>query len=117
MVFELLDITNLVLLVSTVAFLVILVYSRREKYTNLPPGPKGLPFLGNIMLFQRSHKVDVDITELSTKYGNVMSFKLGPYRTFVLSSYDTIKEAMIDKAHTFSDRPMWLSDERRHGGL
>ena len=117
MISEMLDFTNLVILALTVAFIAILTYSRREAYTNLPPGPWGLPVIGNILIFQKSRPVDVELTNLSKQYGNVMSLWLGQYRTYVLSGYDTIKEAIIDKSDVFSERPSWLSPKPRHAGL
>ncbi|EGW06422.1 Cytochrome P450 2F2 [Cricetulus griseus] len=69
----------------------------------LPPGPKPLPFLGNLLQL-RSQDLLTSLTKLSKKYGSVYTVYLGPRRVVVLSGYQTVKEALVDKGEEFSGR-------------
>lgn len=42
--------------------------------------------------------------QLSKKYGSVYTVYLGPRRVVVLSGYQTVKEALVDKGEEFSGR-------------
>ncbi|XP_070620926.1 uncharacterized protein [Erythrolamprus reginae] len=75
----------------------------KRRLAGLPPGPAPLPFLGNM------HQVDVkelipSLKELSKTYGPMYTFHLGSRPCLVLSGYQVLKEALIDKAEEFSGR-------------
>lgn len=42
--------------------------------------------------------------QLSKDYGSVFTVYLGPRRVIVLSGYQTVKEALVDKGEEFSGR-------------
>lgn len=42
--------------------------------------------------------------QLSKEYGSVFTVYLGPRRVIVLSGYQTVKEALVDKGEEFSGR-------------
>ncbi|OBS57919.1 hypothetical protein A6R68_10945 [Neotoma lepida] len=69
----------------------------------LPPGPKPLPILGNLLQL-RSQDLLTSLTKLSKKYGSVYTVYLGPRRVVILSGYQTVKEALVDKGEEFSGR-------------
>lgn len=69
----------------------------------LPPGPKPLPILGNLLQL-RSQDLLTSLTKLSKDYGSVFTVYLGPRRVIVLSGYQTVKEALVDKGEEFSGR-------------
>ena len=86
-----------------------------KKY-KLPPGPRRLPFVGTLM----SHGVSPDeFTKLSAKYGDVITCYVGSQRCVVLNSYDTIREALVDKGTDFAHRGSgWLGKQtnpQQHG--
>ncbi|XP_069832003.1 cytochrome P450 2C5-like [Dendropsophus ebraccatus] len=78
---------------------------KRNKYANFPPGPKSLPFIGNMHTIN-TVKPQRSFTEISKKYGTIFSIQLGTERFVVLCGYDTVKEALIDHAEDFAGRPV-----------
>ncbi|XP_063168435.1 cytochrome P450 2F3-like [Candoia aspera] len=92
-----------ILLAMAVSCLLFLHFSAKRKFTSLPPGPAPLPLIGNM------HQVDVkeliqSLRELSKTYGPMYTFYLGSRPCVVLSGYQVLKEALIDKAEDFSGR-------------
>ncbi|XP_044113282.1 cytochrome P450 2F5 isoform X1 [Neovison vison] len=69
----------------------------------LPPGPRPLPFLGNLLQL-RSQDMLTSLTKLSKEYGCVYTVHLGPRRVVVLSGYQAVKEALVDQGEDFSGR-------------
>ncbi|MEE6507531.1 hypothetical protein FKM82_025297 [Ascaphus truei] len=81
------------------------IYGRKRSiYQNFPPGPTPLPLIGNmhIMNLKKPYKT---FLELSKKYGNVFSFKIGMKKMVVLCGYETVKDALVNHAEEFSERP------------
>ncbi|XP_054857082.1 cytochrome P450 2K6-like [Eublepharis macularius] len=72
---------------------------------NLPPGPKPLPLIGNL------HQLDLKrpyrtMLKLSKQYGPVFSLQTGFQKMVVLTGYETVKEALVNQADAFAERPM-----------
>ncbi|XP_068136094.1 cytochrome P450 2K1-like [Hyperolius riggenbachi] len=95
-----------ILLSIVVILFLAYVYSSQNwgKYKNFPPGPRPLPIIGNVHQIDMSkpHKTFI---ELSKTYGTVFGVRIGPQRMVVLCGYDTVKDALINRAEEFSDRP------------
>ncbi|XP_038669773.1 cytochrome P450 2D15-like [Scyliorhinus canicula] len=88
----------------TVFALTVDFMKRWKKCQNYPPGPWGLPFIGNM------HQVDMNnphlsFAKLQKKYGNVFGVQIGWTNTVILNSYETVKEALVKKSEDFADRP------------
>lgn len=81
-------------------------YRKRRPNGLQPPGPKGLPFLGNIFDIKREN-VHLSIDQLFKQYGSVFQLNFPSERFIVLNSPDAFRAAfLIDPAATyFSDRP------------
>ncbi|XP_078404511.1 cytochrome P450 2D6-like [Cetorhinus maximus] len=77
---------------------------RRKKCQNYPPGPRGLPFIGNILHLDLSNP-HLSFAKLRKKYGNVVSVQFGWTNIVILSGYETLKEALVKKSEDFADRP------------
>ncbi|KAG7087458.1 hypothetical protein E1B28_013424 [Marasmius oreades] len=73
----------------------------------LPPGPTGIPILGNILQVQAQRDVPlwIEYSNWAQTYGDVFSFSVFGSRTVVLNSYKAITELLEHRSHNYSDRP------------
>ncbi|XP_077345206.1 cytochrome P450 2B12-like [Lithobates pipiens] len=99
------------ILLSIILILLLVKIYNDQKPENddyFPPGPRPLPFIGNLhlIIFQKRHHV---FMKLSEEYGTVFSIQLARAKMVVLCGYDTIKDALINHAEEFSDRPYILT--------
>ncbi|XP_062887515.1 cytochrome P450 2D20-like isoform X2 [Mobula hypostoma] len=88
----------------TVFCLVFDFMKRRKTCGNYPPGPRGFPFVGNILQVDLSNP-HLSFAKLWKKYGDVVSLEFGWTNLVVLSGYKTLKEALVKKSEDFADRP------------
>ncbi|PIN97148.1 Cytochrome P450 2B4 [Aquarana catesbeiana] len=77
---------------------------KKQKYKNYPPGPKALPFIGSLHMVD-VQKPHVAFLKLSEEYGPVFSIQLAAEKMVVLCGYDVIKDALINHAEEFYERP------------
>ncbi|KAL3535294.1 hypothetical protein ACH5RR_003755 [Cinchona calisaya] len=87
--------------------ILVLLLQKHKKVGNKkhhPPGPKGLPFIGNLHQFE-AEKPHQFLWQLSKKYGPLMSLKLGYVPVVVISSSQIAKEALTTHDLVFSGRP------------
>ncbi|CAJ0934878.1 unnamed protein product [Ranitomeya imitator] len=68
-------------------FIKIFRKSKGKSYENFPPGPNPCQSL------------------LSKKYGPVFSVQIGSEKMVILCGYETVKDALVNYAEEFSDRP------------
>ncbi|KAL7153379.1 hypothetical protein ABFS83_04G164800 [Erythranthe nasuta] len=103
----------LVVLLSLPILLILYFQNHKTKPSrkNRPPGPRGLPFIGNLHQFdgKNPHKY---LYTLSKQYGPIMSMKLGFRKVLVISSANTVKEIMKSHDFAFSGRPVLVSLQR-----
>ncbi|XP_045805044.1 geraniol 8-hydroxylase-like [Trifolium pratense] len=87
------DILNSMLFVLfTFIFLKSIHFLLSKHKPPLPPGPRGLPIIGNLhQLGPNPHKT---LTNLSKTHGPIMSLKLGQITTIVMSSPETAKSVL-----------------------
>ncbi|WCJ37090.1 cytochrome P450 family 71 subfamily B polypeptide 34 [Euphorbia peplus] len=80
----------------------------RKKSCNPPPGPQGLPLIGNILQLagQEPHR---RLTELAKTYGPIMHIQLGQVRVAVISSAETAKQVLKIQESYFLGRPSLLA--------
>ncbi|XP_006215059.1 cytochrome P450 2F5 [Vicugna pacos] len=107
--------TAILLLLLALIYLFLTISSKGKG--QLPPGPRPLPFLGNLLQL-RSQDMLTSLTKLSKKYGSVYTVYLGPRRVVVLSGYQAVKEALVDQGEEFSGRgdyPVFLNFTKGNG--
>ncbi|XP_048186018.1 cytochrome P450 2F2-like isoform X1 [Perognathus longimembris pacificus] len=95
-------VSTAVLLLLLAGVYLLLSLSFRSK-GRLPPGPRPLPVLGNLLQLP-SRDLLTSLTKLSKEYGSMYTVYLGPRRVVVLSGYHTVKEALVDQGEEFSGR-------------
>ncbi|XP_055992016.1 cytochrome P450 2B4-like [Sorex fumeus] len=97
------------MVLSAVLFLLLLLlgllllWSHPTSRGCLPPGPRPLPFLGNILQIDPKGFLK-SFLALRDKYGDVFTVYLGPRPAVVLCGYKAVKEALVDQAEAFSGR-------------
>ncbi|XP_043918594.1 cytochrome P450 2K1-like [Protopterus annectens] len=99
--------TATVLLAFVLTFLIFLYFSHEWKCSrpgNFPPGPFPFPVIGNLYMINLKRPYRT-LLELSKKYGSIFSIQMGPKTMVVLSGYETVKDALVDHADEFAERP------------
>ncbi|XP_077997840.1 cytochrome P450 2F3-like [Glandiceps talaboti] len=95
------------ILLTAIVFQVTYWLCNRFRTSNLvlPPGPRGLPLLGNLFALANATPFRT-LHDMAVKYGDVFTIRLGRQLVVVLNSYDAIREAMVKKADDFTGRPV-----------
>ncbi|XP_053140125.1 cytochrome P450 2K4-like isoform X2 [Hemicordylus capensis] len=76
--------------------------SRNNKH--FPPGPRPLPIIGNLHIMDMK-KPYTTMLKLSKQYGSIFSVQMGLKKVVVLTGYETVKEALVNQADAFAERP------------
>ncbi|XP_073049057.1 cytochrome P450 83B1-like [Primulina eburnea] len=89
----------------TIIFLFNLFKPRNPKKTTpFPPGPKGLPLIGNLLEIDTVHP-HIYLHELAKKYGPLMSLRFGFRPTIIISSARVAKIALKNNDLALAGRP------------
>ncbi|KAI3762737.1 hypothetical protein L1987_53178 [Smallanthus sonchifolius] len=84
---------------------------RSKTLLTLPPGPPGLPVIGNLHQLDTSNFLDY-LWRLSKRYGPLMSLYLGNVQTLVVSSVEMAKEVLQTKDLIFCNRPLLTGPQK-----
>ncbi|KZV31435.1 hypothetical protein F511_40751 [Dorcoceras hygrometricum] len=96
---------SILLLSFSIIFLFNLLKRKNpNKTSRLPPGPKGLPLIGNLHEFDPVHP-HVYLRELAKKYGPLMTMKFGFRTAVVISSARVAKLAFKNNDLALAGRP------------
>nr|AKH03498.1 cytochrome P450 307F1 [Paracyclopina nana] len=95
----------LLLLTCLVLLLILGFRSLRSNKKPGAPGPKPWPLIGSLHLMDGYKIPFAAFTELSQKYGNIFSIKLGNSWCVVVNDPKDVKEVLITKGAHFDGRP------------
>ncbi|GLD50277.1 cytochrome P450 2J2-like protein [Lates japonicus] len=75
----------------------------------------GIPIVGNIFTVDHS-RTHESMTQLSERYGDVYSLRMGQKWMVVLNRFEVLKEALVTQGDGYADRPdLPLVDDVAHG--
>ncbi|XP_078323096.1 cytochrome P450 2C29-like [Crassostrea virginica] len=103
-------------LLGFVGFLIYICFWKLSIPQKLPPGPRILPFIGNVYPLFGTKDVLKSFHALRRKYGDLFTLTIGGKYFIVVNGYNTLREIFIDKGDFVSIRPdNFLSNEITHG--
>ncbi|RLN41473.1 cytochrome P450 84A1 [Panicum miliaceum] len=92
-------------LLASLAF--VLLQLRRRGKAPLPPGPKPLPIIGNMMMMdQLTHR---GLAALAEQYGGLLHLRLGCLHAFAVSTPEYAREVLQAQDGAFSNRPATIA--------
>ncbi|XP_049643141.1 cytochrome P450 2B11-like [Suncus etruscus] len=95
--------TVLLLLAVLMGLFLLMGRGHPKTHGHLPPGPRPLPFLGNLLQIDRKGFLK-SFLKIREQYGDVFTVHLGPRPVVMLCGTETIREALVDQADAFSGR-------------
>ncbi|CAI9087818.1 OLC1v1021993C1 [Oldenlandia corymbosa var. corymbosa] len=84
---------------------------KKVEKTRKPPGPGGLPLIGNLHQLDGANPHE-SLRNLSNKYGPLVSLRFGNVPVVVISSAKAAKEALKTHDLAFSARPRRVSNQK-----
>ncbi|KAJ1294854.1 hypothetical protein BS78_01G178400 [Paspalum vaginatum] len=85
----------------------VLLQLRRRGKAPLPPGPKPLPIIGNMMMMdQLTHR---GLAALAEQYGGLLHLRLGRLHAFAVSTPEYAREVLQAQDGAFSNRPATIA--------
>lgn len=107
--------SNTFFVLVTCALVTVLVYfatkdqrfGQRKSLNGLKrlPGPRPLPFIGNLMSLSGSDLPCKAFEGVAQKYGPVVGLRLGTIPAVICTGIDSIKEVLLTKSAQFDNRP------------
>ncbi|KZT56626.1 cytochrome P450 [Calocera cornea HHB12733] len=105
------------ILIGVALLVVTVLLLQPDRYAKLPPGPPGLPLLGNVLQLPASFMY-LKLHEWSQQYGPIFSFNAAGQRVVVVSSAKVAGDVLDRLSAYSSNRPRWykLNDYLSAGG-
>ncbi|XP_076949670.1 cytochrome P450 83B1-like [Bidens hawaiensis] len=96
-----------VIILAIVSLIFVSIITKiKNPRSNLPPGPSGLPIIGNLHQLRTNH-LSNHLWQLSKLYGPLMSLRLGRVQAVVVSSAQMAKEVLKTNDTLFCSRPVF----------
>ncbi|KAF1344982.1 cytochrome P450 [Delphinella strobiligena] len=103
--------------VSVFYFLTVPNALKDKRRRHLPPGPKGLPFIGNLLDLADSDQVRFKVRNWAQEHGDIFYTKIGGTDYVWLSSPKVVKDLMDKKSSIYSSRaPLPLAQDVASAG-
>ncbi|KAK9054390.1 hypothetical protein SSX86_025468 [Deinandra increscens subsp. villosa] len=93
-------------------FYILPKFIKNKSKSSPPPGPPGLPFIGNLHQIDQS-TLHIFLWNLTKRYGPIVSLRFGFNSVVVVSSPSLAKEVMKTQDLLFCDRPLTFSGQRK----
>ncbi|KAL7603513.1 hypothetical protein Lser_V15G18618 [Lactuca serriola] len=97
------------LLSLPLVYLLLKLTKNRSRFS--PPGPLGLPFIGNLHQINHSN-LHTSLWQLSKSYGPIVSLQLGFIPAIVVSSASLVKEVLKTQDIIFCNRPSLIGQQK-----
>ena len=86
---------------------IISIYYLLRKRHKWPPGPQGLPFVGNLFQLDPVQQ-HLTLQKWGKQYGDVFYIKLLGQNIVIVNSYEGAREVLIQKTSDFAGRPYFF---------
>ncbi|KAL0348447.1 UNVERIFIED_CONTAM: cytochrome [Sesamum angustifolium] len=88
-------------------FITIILLNKLVKRNPFPPGPKGLPVIGNMrMISLLNHR---GLAELAKTYGGLFHLKMGHVHMVAVSTAEIARQVLQAQDNVFSNRPATIA--------
>ncbi|KAE8077527.1 hypothetical protein FH972_016084 [Carpinus fangiana] len=84
----------------------LIIPKKSSKTQQLPPGPFTVPIIGNFLWLRKSSSERVRmVRNLHTKYGPILTIRLGLRPTIIVANRGLAHKALVQNGAVFADRP------------